>query len=130
MIWQLKINNQFVDMPEPQTYSVDGEDLDLDSYRSITNGNLIRNILGFKWQKIKFEFGFKYESEASDLISKVANTYPLTIRCKSPILGTDNYVTLTGYISQMQCEYQPCYLQDGSFGGAYKVTFNFVESSR
>lgn len=130
MIWQVKINGEFVDMPTPQSYNIDGEDLDLDSYRSVVNGNLIRNILGFKWQKAQFEFAFKYETDAGDLISKVANTYPLVIKCKSPILATDGWVTLTGYVSQIKCEYQSAYQADGTFGGGYIVSFNFVEGTR
>lgn len=130
MIWQLKIDGAFVDMPTPQAYSIDGEDLDLDSYRSVVNGNLIRNILGFKWQKAQFEFAFKYEDEAADLINKVANTYPLTIKCKSPILSTSGLVELTGYVSQIKCEYKSAILTDGTFGGGYVVSFNFVEGTR
>ena len=30
---------------EPSSYSIDWEDLDLDSYRSVVNGNLNRNVL-------------------------------------------------------------------------------------
>lgn len=32
-------------LPDPSSYSIDWEDLDLDSYRSVINGDLNRNVL-------------------------------------------------------------------------------------
>ena len=39
-------------IPDPSTYSIDWEDLDLDSYRSVINGDLNRNVLKRRWAKI------------------------------------------------------------------------------
>ena len=39
-------------LPQPSSLSYDAEDLDSDSYRSVSNGNIIRKVIGYKWQKI------------------------------------------------------------------------------
>ena len=46
---QVKVSNDngatWNDIPTPATYQLAFEDLDLDSYRSVINGNLNRNVL-------------------------------------------------------------------------------------
>ena len=57
-IWQVYKNNAWVDMPDPSKLTINSEDLDVDSYRSVVNGNLIRNKLG-TWITVGFEFNFR-----------------------------------------------------------------------
>lgn len=38
----------FTNLSAPASISGDAEDLDLDSYRSVVNGNIIRTIIGYK----------------------------------------------------------------------------------
>ncbi len=129
MIWQLKYDANYIDMPSPSSFKIDGEDLDLNSYRSVVNGNLIRNILGFKWHKLYFEFSFMYREEAVDLLNKVSYTYPLEIRIKSPFVSTE-WKDLKGYVSKAPIEFKGCFLPDGTWGRGYVVGFNFIEAVR
>lgn len=126
-IWYIKENNVWVAQPDPCSLQVDGEDLDLDSYRSVKNGNLIRNILGYKWQKVQFEFALKTEQEAIALLNKVKNTYPLTIKVKSPF--GNPYSELVGYVSKCPVE-AVAYRNQDTMELAWKCSFNFVEARR
>ena len=63
MLWQVKVNGSYVDMITPSTYKIDWEDLDSNSYRSITNGNLIRSRLTSKWFKGSFSFNYITEAQ-------------------------------------------------------------------
>ena len=56
MLWEAKASAsaEYTTMKTPSSYKIDGEDLDKNSYRSVTTGNLLRPvILGKKWQKIQ-----------------------------------------------------------------------------
>lgn len=129
MIWQLKRSAlaNYETMLSPSALSIDGEDIDLDSYRSVVNGNTIRQILGFKWQKIKFEFTLKSETDAAEFISKFANVHPLYIKVVSPIMSTNGYAELVGYISKIHVDAR---VNKNGTGLAWTVSFNFVESER
>ena len=48
LIWYA--NNEL--MPSPTSYKISWEDLDNDSYRSVTNGNLIRNVIKRRWKSM------------------------------------------------------------------------------
>ena len=127
MEWYLKTteNGTYTQMPVPAKFSIDGEDLDLDSYRSIVNGNIQRNVLGFKWQKAEFEFAFKNETDAMSLVSTLQNTYPIYLKFSSPLMNNVGYVELTGYVSRIHAEYVAAWYEDG-----WVVSFNFVEGTR
>lgn len=127
MLWKVKVGNTFVDMPEPSSYQIDGEDVDTDSYRSVINHNMIRTNITKKWQKVQMMFRFKTEEEANDLVAKI-NPYPLTCQFRTPILSsadTDGlyWKTLTGYVSRVSMT-----MHDIELG--YEVSFNFIEGTR
>lgn len=123
-IWQVYENNAWVDMPDPSGLQINTEDLDVDSYRSVVNGNLIRNKLG-TWLTVGFEFNFHYASEVEALLSHVIDKWPLRIKVDSPALATAGKSDLIGYVGKAQLE--RVYTQNG-FG--YTLSFNFIEGQK
>lgn len=122
-MWQVWENNNWVDLPEPSEYSVNSEDLDVDSYRSVVNGNLVRNKLG-TWTTISFKFNFQFESDAIDFLAHIINVYPLKIKAKSPLI-TGGKAELIGYVGKSTSEY--IYTQVGM---GYTISFNFIEGKK
>ena len=123
-IWQVYKNNAWVDMPDPSKLTINSEDLDVDSYRSVVNGNLIRNKLG-TWITVGFEFNFRLETEVEVLMNNVINVYPLRIKIESPILAVSHKNDLTGYVGKSSVE--RVYSQVGT---GYTVSFNFIEGQK
>lgn len=129
MIWQLKTDpsGSYRTMRSPSGMSIDGEDLDLDSYRSVVNGNLFRKILGYKWQKIGFEFVMKSEEDCASFLRPMLDNNPLYIKIESPIMSSNGFVELTGYISKVHVDARQ---KKDMTGLAWTVSFNFIESER
>lgn len=123
-IWQVYKNNAWVDMPDPSKLTINSEDLDVDSYRSVVNGNLIRNKLG-TWITVGFQFNFRLTSEVEALMNNVINIYPLRIKIDSPILAVSGKNDLTGYVGKSSVE--RVYSQVGT---GYTVSFNFIEGQK
>lgn len=123
-IWQKYKNNAWVDMPDPSKLTINSEDLDVDSYRSVVNGNLIRNKLG-TWITVGFQFNFRLTSEVEALMNEVINVYPLRIKVDSPILAVSGKNDLTGYVGKSSVE--RVYSQ---LGTGYTVSFNFIEGQK
>lgn len=103
MLWQVMINGSYVDMITPSTYKIDWEDLDSNSYRSITNGNLIRNRLSSKWFKGSFKFNYITEADLENILPAI-NQNPLRVRIKSPIFGTNGWIEIEAYVSKVSVE--------------------------
>lgn len=122
-MWQVYENGAWVDLPTPSEYSVNSEDLDVDSYRSVVNGNLVRNKLG-TWTTISFTFFFLFESDAIDFLKHIINVYPLKIKASSPLI-TGGKAELIGYVGKSTSEYT--YTQVGM---GYKISFNFIEGRK
>ena len=114
-------NSTWTQAPEPSSYSIDWEDLDLDSYRSVVNGNLNRNVLNRRWAKIGISYRYLTSDEINSLLSAV-NTSTLYIKAKSPAFGTSGYITFKAYVSKMHVE-----AIEGVTG--YTVSFNIVQES-
>ena len=127
MLWKCKqsASAQYTDMPEPSEYTIDGEDVDTDSYRSPINHQIVRTNISYKWQKFQMVFYFKTEQEAFDLISMV-NVYPLYCMFRTPIMANpsnDFWKEFVGYVSKVNLEMY-------NMEKGYKVSFNFVEGIR
>ena len=103
MLWQVKINGNYVDMKTPSSYKIDYEDLDSNSYRSITNGNLIRKRLTSKWFKGAFSFNYIEEEELETILSAI-NQNPLKVKIKSPMFGTSGVIEIECYVSKVSVE--------------------------
>lgn len=125
MLWKVRQGSSWIDMPEPSEYSISGEDVDTDSYRSCINHNIIRTNITYKWQKFEMTFYFKTEEEANDLVSKI-NVYPLRCQFRTPIMSTkdkDYWKEFVGYVSNVSMSMHVKEL-------GYKVSFNFIEGRR
>lgn len=129
MLWEAKANanDSYTVMKTPSTYKIDGEDLDKNSYRSITTGDITRpTILGKKWQKVSFGFNYLTEEEAENILTMI-NNYPLYLRLKSPMFGSNGIIELQGYVSKFSIEMQ----QNKDTGPTWgNLSFNFVQGKK
>lgn len=118
-------NNTWVTtLPQPVRMNGSLEDLDVNSYRSVVNGNIYRKVVGYKWEKISLEFNWISEADAYTLINTVRNANNIYIRFRSPSDSTYTNV-LRGYISKLSYNQVKTQL-----GIGYTVSFNFVEGRR
>ena len=129
MLWEAKANisDNYTTMKTPSSYKIEGEDLDKNSYRSVTTGDLIRPvILGKKWQKIQFGFNYLTEAEAETILDMI-NNYPLYVRLKSPVFGSNGMIELQGYVSKFSIEMERNKNTGATWGN---LSFNFVQGKK
>jgi len=88
IIWEFKSTEvgTYAAQLSPTGYSIDGQDLDANSYRAINTGNLIDTVVSKSWAKIGFSYNYLSESEAQALSSTLL-TNPMYVRLKCPLLG-------------------------------------------
>ena len=128
ILWQAKTTSggSYVDMKTPSTYTINWEDLDSNSYRAITNGNLKRTIIGKKWFKGTFTFNYLTQTEL-DTILNMINAYPLYIRVKSPLFGSGGFLECKAYVSKVSVSMQ----QNQENGATWNsLSFNIVQSEK
>lgn len=125
MLWQAKntAGGSYVTMKTPSSYKIDYEDLDSNSYRSITNGDLIRSRLTSKWFKGSMSFNYITEAEAESILAMV-NSYPLYVRIKSPMFGSNGVVEFQAYVSKVSLEM----LKNSDNAEWVNLSFNIVQS--
>lgn len=128
MLWEAKssISGTYQKMKTPSAYKISWEDLDSNSYRSVTTGNLIRTIVSKKWFKGSFTFNYLTEEEAETILSMI-NNYPLYIRVKSPLFANGGLLECEAYVSQASINMQ----QNKETGARWSdLTFNIVQSKK
>jgi len=128
MLWEAKASSSgnYVTMKTPSSYKISWEDLDKNSYRSVTTGNLLRNIVSKKWFKGSFTFNYLTESEAETILSMI-NNYPLFIRVKSPLFANNGVMECQAYVSQVSISMQ----QNKDTGATWtELTFNIIQSKK
>lgn len=128
MLWEAKATSSgsYTTMKTPSSYKISWEDLDKNSYRSLTTGNLIRNIVSKKWFKGSFTFNYLTENEAETILSMI-NNYPLYIRVKSPLFASNGIIECQAYVSQVSISMQ----QNKETGATWSdLSFNIVQSKR
>ena len=127
MLWQAKTSSggTYIDMKTPSSYKIDWEDLDSNSYRSVTTGNLNRSIVSKKWFKGQFSFNYLTETEVESILS-VINNYPLYVKIKSPLFGTSGVAEFEAYVSKVSVEMQ----QNGTNATWNSLSFNIVQSKK
>lgn len=105
MLWEAKRSSSgsYTAMPTPSSYKIDYEDLDSNSYRSVTNGNLVRKRLTSKWFKGSFEYNYITQAEAESILSMI-NANPLYVRIKSPLFGSNGIIEFETYVSKVSIE--------------------------
>jgi len=119
LIWYTSTNeSNWTLMKSPTSYKINFEDLDNDSYRSCTNGNLVRNVIKRRWAKISMSWSVLDEEDVSDICETV-NVDEIYFRVKSPAWG--GFIQFRGYVSKMEME-----LLEGMVG--YSLSFNIVQS--
>ena len=126
MLWEAKSSSSgsYTRMKTPSSYKISWEDLDKNSYRSVTTGNLIRSIISKKWFKGSFSFNYLTEAEAEAILSMI-NHYPLYIKVKSPLFGTNGVMECQAYVSQVSISMQ----QNAATGATWSdLSFNIVQS--
>lgn len=125
-LWQVQINGSYVDMKTPSSFKLDANDLDSNSYRSVSNGNLIRTILGKKWLSAEFSYNYLTQQELEQICS-VLNLYPMKVKFKSPMFSTDGIWT-----GQVYCSKWSVNMQQNKDNGATwnQLTFTLVQSSK
>lgn len=128
MLWQAKASasGSYTTMKTPSSYKIDWEDIDSNSYRSITNGNLIRSRLSSKWFKGSFSYNYLTHSEASTILNMINNN-PLYVKIKSPLFGTNGVVEFEAYVSKVSIEMRRNNYQ-GEYGDWVNLSFNIVQS--
>lgn len=107
-------------MKSPSSYKINWEDLDNDSYRSVTNGNLIRNVIKRRWAKISMGWNVLTDEEVSTICSAV-NVDTVYFKVKAPAWSSGGFLTFKGYVSKIETE-----LIEGMIGNT--LSFNIVQS--
>ena len=119
LIWKAKIGGTYTDMKTPSTYKIDYEDLDKDSFRSITTGNLIDNVISKSWSKISFQYNCLAESEVNTLLS-VLNQNPIYVTAKNPFFSAETEL-------EMRCSKKSVEMLET---GDYTLSFNLIQKKK
>lgn len=101
MLWSAKKSSggSYTQMKTPSEYTINWEDLDKNSYRAISTGNLIRTPVSKKWFSGNFTFNYLTEQEAEQILDMI-NTYPLYVKVKSPLFGLAGEIEFKAYVSK------------------------------
>lgn len=128
MLWEAKASSggTYQEMKTPSSYKIDWEDLDSNSYRSVTTGNLNRSIVSKKWFKGSFSFNYLAENELESILTMI-NNYPLYVRLKSPLFGSNGLLEFEAYVSKVSVSMQ----QNKDTGATWKeLSFNIVQAKK
>ena len=122
--WYIKpsASGSYTQMLQPTDYDIDVEDLDANSYRAITSGNLIDTVVSKNWSKCKFKFKALTKAQVTDLIAKVS-VNPIYAKIENPIWAS-------GYVeAQFRCSKKSiskCKTHDAR----YDVSINLVQKNK
>lgn len=124
--------NSWSDLQTPSAFKLNYEDLDNDSYRSVTNGNLIRNRIKPRWIKLELSYNLVSDTQL-DTIAKAINTnQKFYIRCKAPAFGNMDASGSTSATDKTWVQFQ-CYCSqfnaemiEGQKG--WTLSFNIIQS--
>lgn len=84
--WYIKpsSNGTYYKQPNPTDFEIELEDLDANTYRAITTGNLISSIISINWSKCKFVFEGLTKAEAYSLLQRLS-VNPIYAKIENPI---------------------------------------------
>ena len=122
--WWIKpsASGTYVKMPQPSDFEIEVEDLDADTYRAITTGDMIDTVVSKNWSKCKFKFSAKTKAEVQDIIAKVS-VNPIYAKIENPIWAS-------GYVeAQFRCSKKSistCKTHDAR----YDVSINLVQKNK
>jgi hypothetical protein len=123
LLWETKETSSgttYTPRKSPSSYKIDWEDLDKNSYRSITSGNLIDTVISKSWTKIGFNYNCLSEAEIQALLPLLA-TNPLYVKAKNPVFGNE-YVEM-----EMRCSRKSAEMLET---GDYTLSFNLVQKKK
>ena len=122
--WYIKptASGTYVQMVQPTSYDIDVEDLDADTYRAITTGDMIDTVVSKNWSKCKFKFSALTKEQVNDLVAKCSNN-PIYAKIENPIWSS-------GYIeAQFRCSKKSitkCKTRDR----LYDLSLNLVQKNK
>lgn len=121
-IWYVKpsASGTYVRQPSPSSYSGDCEDLDANSYRSKTTGNLIDNVVSTRWSKLKFSYNCLTKTQFN-AITEVIKANPIYAKCLHPIFAS-GYIEAEFRVSKFSWNI----LETGD----YNLSFNLVQKKK
>jgi len=122
LLWYTKpsASGTYTQQKTPSTYSIDWEDLDANSYRSIATGNLIDTVISKKWSKLQFSYNCLTASEVNTLLTEI-NKNPMYVKAMNPLFSG-------GYIeAQFRCSKVNAEMLET---GDYKLSFNLVQKKK
>lgn len=122
LLWETKTTSggSYTAMKTPSSYKIDWEDLDYNSYRSITSGNLIDTVVSKSWTKLQFNYKCLTEAEMKTILP-ILSSNPLYVRAKNPVFGTE-YVEM-----EMRCSKKSAEMLET---GDYTLSFNLVQKKK
>ncbi|HHX80657.1 MAG TPA: hypothetical protein GX692_06315 [Acholeplasmataceae bacterium] len=119
LIWKAKIDGTYTDMKTPSSYKIDYEDLDKDSFRSITSGNLIDNVISKSWSKISFQYNYLTKEEVNALLN-VLNQNPIYVKAENPFFSSETEL-------EMRCSKKSIEMLETK---DYTLSFNLVQKKK
>lgn len=128
MLWEIKqTDGSYKTMKTPSSYKIDWEDQDYNTYRSVVSFNLVRTTYSQKWFKGSFSFNYLTEQEAESILKDISK-YPLTIRIKSPLFGTNGVLETQMYVSKASINMERN--KDGNNQTWNNLSFNLIQSKK
>ena len=119
LLWKAKVSGTYKTMLTPSSYKIDYEDLDKDSFRSITSGNLIDNVISKSWSKISFQYNCLTKDEVNTLLS-VLNQNPIYVTAENPFFSSETEL-------EMRCSKKSIEMLET---GDYTLSFNLVQKKK
>lgn len=107
-------------MLTPSTYKIDWEDLDNKTYRAISTGNLIDNVISKKWSKLQFSYKHLTEEQVNSLLT-VLNYNPIYVKAINPLFP-EGYI-----VAQFRCSKVSCEMLENH---NYSMSFNLVQKKK
>ncbi len=119
LLWKAKVDGTYTDMKTPSSYKIDYEDLDKDSFRSITSGNLIDNVISKSWSKISFQYNYLTKEEVNALLN-VLNQNPIYVKAENPFFSSETEL-------EMRCSKKSIEMLETK---DYTLSFNLVQKKK
>ena len=123
LIWQTYDGSKYNDMKTPSSYKLDYEGLDKDSYRNVTQGNLIRNMISNNWTKISMDFKNLTASEVQTIMNAISGE-TFKIKASNPFFTGNNTATKE---MEVYCNKKSLTMNEIK---NYDMSFNLVQTKK
>lgn len=132
LLWEVydDTTSSWIPMPDCSSYSMDLEDLDVDSYRSTINGNIVRDtVVGYKWANIKMAWNYMNNTDFRNVKYFYSKK---SFRARFIIPYYEEKHEMRGYISKIHIDYVAAEgtATDRFENDGWAVNFDFVEGTR